>query len=569
MDTLSSIANPLMGFHSSLFSLHKNALISSIELSATGNIYGANIIGDLYGNAYANILSVTGNIDLDNVNISNTTFTSTDINGNLIAFAGNLGIVIPVGDTTQRPVSPLAGTTRFNSTLDSLETWDGTQWVTGGGGNSIVPGSITDQQVTPDGVSDTYVLIQEATSVGVIVSINGITQLPNVAYAVTGNSITFTQTPQITDLIDIRFISYITSVSSLSNSSGNSTIVIEPNGNIIFTTANTAFATMTSNLFIVNDDISSTGNITAPYFIGNVIGNISGNFVLPGLNTQIVYNNHGNVGTSAAFTFDQSSNTLTLSGNANISGLNIVDTTVTSIDTNGNLVAFAGTSGIVIPVGDTTQRPVSPPIGTMRFNSTLDSVETWDGTQWVVGGGNTVTPGTVIDQQITPDGTSDTYTLIQDSSSAGVIVTINGVSQLPNVAYDVTGNSITFLQIPQLTDLIDIRFITYFNSVSTLTNNNGNGSVTVNSNGNIVFVAGNGIFATMASNILSINGNISVNNSIISTPVPYASLTAISGARAFVNNSNLAANNNFGAQINGSGSNIVPVWSDGSNWYIG
>ena len=55
----------------------------------------------------------------------------------------------------------------------------------------------------------------------------------------------------------------------------------------------------------------------------------------------------------------------------------------------------------------------------------------------------------------------------------------------------------------------------------------------------------------------------------ITPPVPLANLTAVAGARAFVNDSNLAATGNFGSQIGGCGSNVVPVWSDGTNWYIG
>ena len=54
------------------------------------------------------------------------------------------------------------------------------------------------------------------------------------------------------------------------------------------------------------------------------------------------------------------------------------------------------------------------------------------------------------------------------------------------------------------------------------------------------------------------------------TPVPYANLgTAVAGSRAFVNNGNLSASGHFGSQIGGGGSNVVPVWSDGTNWYVG
>jgi len=64
-------------------------------------------------------------------------------------------------------------------------------------------------------------------------------------------------------------------------------------------------------------------------------------------------------------------------------------------------------------------------------------------------------------------------------------------------------------------------------------------------------------------------GNLVISGSVVTTPVPFANLTPVAGARAFVNNANLVAAGNFGANISGSGSNTVPVWSDGTNWYIG
>jgi hypothetical protein len=67
--------------------------------------------------------------------------------------------------------------------------------------------------------------------------------------------------------------------------------------------------------------------------------------------------------------------------------------------------------------------------------------------------------------------------------------------------------------------------------------------------------------------------NVYANNitttDVTTTPVPLANLTAVAGSRAFINNANLVASGNFGAQVSGSGSNVVPVWSDGTNWYIG
>jgi len=45
--------------------------------------------------------------------------------------------------------------------------------------------------------------------------------------------------------------------------------------------------------------------------------------------------------------------------------------------------------------------------------------------------------------------------------------------------------------------------------------------------------------------------------------------TAVAGARAFVSDSTVIGLGNFGEIVVGGGVNAVPVWSDGTNWYIG
>lgn len=73
--------------------------------------------------------------------------------------------------------------------------------------------------------------------------------------------------------------------------------------------------------------------------------------------------------------------------------------------TNGNGVAanpllalapntiIPGTEGIQIPSGTTAERPLTPTIGDMRFNTTTGLYEAWNGTQWITFGaaaGNSV-----------------------------------------------------------------------------------------------------------------------------------------------------------------------------------
>jgi hypothetical protein len=91
---------------------------------------------------------------------------------------------------------------------------------------------------------------------------------------------------------------------------------------------------------------------------------------------------------------------------------------------------------------------------------------------------------------------------------------------------------------------------------------------------NVAGVAKVWTFDSLGDINLPVGGNISGSGyvtalRIITDPVPLANLTAVAGGRAFVSDGNLVATGNFGAQIGSGGSNTVPVWSDGTNWYIG
>jgi len=91
---------------------------------------------------------------------------------------------------------------------------------------------------------------------------------------------------------------------------------------------------------------------------------------------------------------------------------------------------------------------------------------------------------------------------------------------------------------------------------------------------NAAGTAKNWTFDTLGDLNLPVGGNISGSGyvtaqRVITDPLPLANLAAVSGARAFASDGNLAAAGNFGANVSGGGANVVPVWSDGSNWYIG
>lgn len=220
---------------------------SAANISVLGNITANYFIGNAaymtglgatYSNASASayFLTYTGNISAGNVIVQNSVYTDTiSANvGNVVTINGTGALRVPVGNASNRP-SGINGYIRFNTDTPALEYYDGSMWVP-------ITNTVTDQQITPDGNNATFTLDQTASTVGVIVSINGVLQQPTVAYSISGTypscQITFTETPQATDIIDVRFLG--------------------------------AAVTMNSTL---SDDLVVSGNLTVS---GNITGNVNG-----------------------------------------------------------------------------------------------------------------------------------------------------------------------------------------------------------------------------------------------------------------------------------------------------
>jgi hypothetical protein len=205
----------------------------------------------------------------------------------------------------------------------------------------------------------------------------------------------------------------------------------------------------------------------------------------------------------------------TVSGNISISV-----NTISTIESNGNIilspdgtgeVQITGTNGVVIPSGDTAQRPLIPDVGTFRLNTELEQLEAWDGSQWLAGGGGGSGNVVVVDQQLNGDGSTVTFTLTQEATQAGVFVTLNGVGQLPGSAYTVLLNEITFNEPPAVGDRIDIRFLAGAVAAGTLYNNSGNSAIYVTDVPSIIFKVATSNVATIASDkVFNINNSHSL-----------------------------------------------------------
>ena len=178
---------------------------------------------------------------------------------------------------------------------------------------------------------------------------------------------------------------------------------------------------------------------------------------------------------------------------ATIGNLTVADTTLSTvtdgddiiIDPQSGLLIVDSTTAMGIPSGTTAQRPGSPDDGYIRFNTDDNSLEVWDGSEW------DQPTATITSQAITPDGSSDTFTLSASTTTTSVIVSINGTVQQPTSAYSVSGTEITFTSTPESTDIIEVRTL-----------------------GTGVQAIGSLAYGTTSISIPILNGDIQVNGAI-------------------------------------------------------
>lgn len=105
----------------------------------------------------------------------------------------------------------------------------------------------------------------------------------------------------------------VVAASSDEIANGTSGIFAYNSGNIAVSVANVANVTI-----FTNDGIETIGNITANVITANAfVGNIQGNLSAPGLNTEVLFNDNGQVGAEADFTYNKTTNVLSVAGNIN------------------------------------------------------------------------------------------------------------------------------------------------------------------------------------------------------------------------------------------------------------
>ena len=327
-------------------------------VAATGNVTGGNITTagavDATGNVTGGNLVTTGTADLGNIRITGddiTNFASNIItvnsagsdidfrvSGDTIAnlFVVDAGsdtvligtgtpttnaalkigttnsILFPVGNTLQRPSTPVTGMIRFNTTIDSIEFYDSDSWTSVSTDFTV----IVADEFTGDGNTVQFTLSEDSTTASTIVAINGVVQQPTTAYSVSGNVLTFTEAPESTDVIDARILTTTTTVTAIQNTSGNAMIETVETADTVLVTGNLLpSANVTYNLgsdtarwndiFLAGNSIV-LGNVVVKNTSGNTVGFFGPDGTTPGsidstnIDTTSISNGTSNVSVIAS-----------------------------------------------------------------------------------------------------------------------------------------------------------------------------------------------------------------------------------------------------------------------------
>jgi len=325
-------------------------LVSAATVTATGNVSGANVStasmvfnGSNVNSNAARITVNSASSDVDFAVNSDTVAnvfyidagtgtvsigSATQTTNAILAMNATNSVLMPVGNTAQRPAVGVTGMLRFNSTLNAFEVYDVTQWTTVGTPSFTV---ITDNQFSGDGVTVAFTLSSNSTTNSTIVSINGIVQIPTIAYSVADDELTFTEAPQTGDLIDARVVTTTTEITAISNSPGNA---------VVQTNATQGIVEITGNLNPTSNAAQSLGSPTSKwkdlYVAGNTI--YLGDLQLQSSgNTFVVYTSDGVTQANIDV------------GNVDVSAINSGTSIIGISAPNGNAyITVGGTSNVIV-----------------------------------------------------------------------------------------------------------------------------------------------------------------------------------------------------------------------------
>ena len=298
--------------------------------------------------------------------------------------------------------------------------------------------------------------------------------------------------------------------------------------------------------------ISATGNIeTAGYFVGTFVGNVTGNFVVPGSNTQVIFNTNGNADATAGMTFDTNGPNLftvlgTISSQGNVVAGNITTANVVSATgniTGGNIT----TANVVSATGNITGGNIAT-VGLITATGNIT-------------GGNLRTAGAI---SATGNVSGGNVLVTTDLQAGGNVSATSHTGTTVSVTGNVSGGNIRTAGVITATGNITGNYFigngSLLSNVNINTISNGNSNVLISSSaGNVsINVAGSSPIALFTPLGVIVQGNVSATGTVTAPSIVGG---AVTGSSASLTGNVTGANVNTGGLItatgNITGGNIV------------
>jgi hypothetical protein len=518
----------------------------------TGVVGSANystFAGTVLTNAQPNItsvgdlssLNITGNLTAGNANLGNLVVANYfSGNGSLLTsitggnVSGQVGNALVAGTvyTNAQPnitslgtLSSLTVTANISSGNANLGNLVIANYFSGDGSllSSITAGNITGQVANALIAGTVYTNAQpNITSVGTLTST---TLAANANITMSGSL------SQISgaNLIDATYLAGTLTTAAQPNVTSLGTLTgLTVSGNLSFTGANAYFSNISNvkipggsaNYVIITD---GSGNLSWAAQTGGGGGGTPG-----GSNTQLQFNDGGSFAGAANVTYDKTTNTLSVTGNASFTGANV------SLGNVSNLKVTGGSNGYFLSTDGTGNLSWTQNSGTalnitvddftgngVQSNFTLSTNPTSEDftivslagtfqprTTYTVSGnvisfssappnnapievttfaGVAATPAVYNTRTYTGNGSQTVFSVTSGSSVDSLLVTENGVLQVPTTDYTVSGASLTFTTAPANSVAIQVRELP--------TSLGGAGGLTWNiANANATMSASNGYF---------------------------------------------------------------------------
>jgi hypothetical protein len=532
-------------------------------VDATGNITGGNLNSNasitgttlaVTSTATVGNLSTTGTVDADgnisggNIN-SNNAVTTVTLTATSTAIVGNLSTTGSVSATGNID----GGNINSNNTITAT-TLETTGTITVGNvstvGTVTADGNITGGNLNANTLVTTIDLVASGNIDGA--NVNATANVTGAGAVFSGNVTADTFIGNISGNIDAGGANTEIQFNDDDILNGSANFTFDKATNVMTVTGNIEGGNVSISGIIDADGNITGGNVNSNAAVTTVTLTVTSTATVGNLSTAGTINADGNItggnitsNGSATVTETAFLGNLEVTGTGNIEGKVIVgNALINSANTANAALALGSTTSFLLPVGNTVQRPDVPVTGMVRFNTSLDNLEFYDHDSWTTAGSQFTV---IVADQFVGNGVANTFTLTQDSSTAGTIVSINGIVQIPTTAYSVSGNVLTFTEAPEVSDVIDARILTTTTSVTTIQNATGNASVetlegvdTVQITGNLLPAANvtynlgsdtvrwNDIYLANSTIYLG-NAQISANASSLILTNPEGATTVLSG----------------------------------------